>query len=89
MSHFKKHAQQVMPLARNALKINQRGILLKDVKKCSIKSIKGEILKNGTRYSYGSCAQPFESLQETCIHVPSLKSFEHMVTMFRSRQEML
>jgi len=27
MSHKKKHAQQGMPLARNALKINQRGMI--------------------------------------------------------------
>jgi len=34
--------QQVKPLAINALKINQRGIILKNDKKCSIKSIKGK-----------------------------------------------
>jgi len=39
------------------------------------------------RQSYDYCAQPFESLQETCI--PSLESFELMVTMLRSGQEML
>jgi len=39
------------------------------------------------RQSYDNCAQPFESLQETCI--PSLESFELMVTMLRLGQEML
>ena len=39
------------------------------------------------RQSYDYCAKPFESLQETCI--PSLESFELMVTMLRSGQEML
>ena len=33
------------------------------------------------------CGQSFESLQETCI--PNLELFEHMLTMLRSRQEML
>jgi len=34
-----------------------------------------------------SCEQPFKSLQET--FTASLESFEYMVTMFRSGQEML
>ena len=43
--------------------------------------------KNGTRFSYGSCALPSQSLQEICI--PSLKSFEPIVTKLCSGQDML
>ena len=39
------------------------------------------------RNNVGSWAQLFESLQGTCI--PSLESFEPMVTKLRSGQEML
>jgi len=45
------------------------------------------IIKKGTRYSYGFCALHFESLPETCI--PSMESFEHMVTKLCSGQDML
>ena len=41
--------------------------------------------KNGTRLCKGSCAQPFQSLQERCI--PSLESFEHMVSLLRPGQK--
>jgi len=46
--------------------------------------------QRGTFKKHGRIAvlvAPFESVQETCIH--SLESFEHMVTMLRSGQEML
>jgi len=45
MSHCKKDAQKVMTLARNALKIKEKAIILKNDKKCSIKINKGGIIK--------------------------------------------
>jgi len=40
MSHHKKHVRQVMPLAINALKINQSEQIKNNDRKCYIKSFK-------------------------------------------------
>ena len=78
LSHCQKHAYQ----AWSHLKLWLQSYA--PDKKCSVKSIKGEKIKNGTRWSYGSCAVHFESLPKTCI--PCLESFGPTMTKLRSAQ---
>ena len=59
-------------------------VVIFHVQKLVIISSKGNNLKTEQDKSCGSCTQPFVSLQEICI--PSLESFEPMVTKLHSGQ---
>jgi len=68
MESFEPMVEKLCSGQEMLYKINQRGI----------------IKKNGTSWSYDSCALHFESLPEACI--PSLESFGPMMKKLRSGQ---
>jgi len=82
MYHCKKHAHQVMTLARNALQINQRETLLKNDKSVVYQ-------KRGKKRNKVKLRFLCTALQAIARNIHTWFGVEPIVTKFRSGQEML